>query len=318
MNSLNPKISIIMPIYNGQKYATECLESIAMQTFDDFECLIVDDGSTDSTIRIVDSFCATDTRFKIVETGHKGSSHARNVGFKDARGEFILFLDSDDFFHVDMLKIFHQEAVKNKTDITICSYRKFDTIAKEYSEKILSNPNAPRAVFNAEDIPDIIFNTFSGVVWNKLYRKNFLLKNDLTFAEDLVIGADSLFAFESLLRAKKMFYSGERLIDYRVNNPESDIGRARQYFSDISLTFDRLYAFVRKQKNSETFIRSLDNWVMKKCLWMYELDGDIIDPILGNILQKYELTRRPDDYYSPSSVRQKMIEAYHIRNVAVG
>lgn len=315
MSSQSPKISLIIPVYNGEKYVEECLKSIVRQSFSDFECIVADDGSTDATLEIIDRF--DDPRIQVINNNHKGSSYARNSGFGAARGEFVIFLDSDDFFHPDMLRAMYQQATTQDTDIVICNYKRFDTVTEEYSENVLNGRYAPEHVFEANDIPKHIFNIFSGVPWNKLYRKDFLIENSLTFAEDLVIGADSLFVHESLLLAKKIFYLDDCFISYRVNNPQSDVARARAYIPDIALTIDKLHAIIGGHKNHKEFLQSLDNWTMGKCIWIYELDECIVGPILEGVIRKYDLARYPDSYYySPSAVRENILREISVEAMA--
>ena len=303
--SQNPKVSLIIPIYNGEKYMAECLKSILCQSFSDFECIVADDGSTDTTLKIINSF--NDPRIKVIHNDHKGSSFARNAGFAISRGEFVIFLDSDDFFHEDMLQIMFQQIVEQDADIVICNYKRFDTVTKECSEKVLGNREMPTGIFSANDIPTLIFNIFSGVPWNKLYRKDFLIKNRLSFDEDLVIGADSLFVHESLLLAGKIFYIDRCLINYRVNNPGSDVARARNYIPDIASTIDKLHDVIKSHKNHKKFLQSLDNWSMGKCIWIYELDESVVGPILKGIVEKYKLTEYPEEYYHSRSEIREMI-----------
>lgn len=302
MNSNQLGVSIIIPVYNGEKFIGECLESITKQSYSNFECIIVDDGSTDRTVDVIQG--VADSRFKIIEGKHKGSSAARNKGFLEASGKYILFLDSDDVFHGDLLSSLYETIDEHKADIAICNYRRYDTVDGNYGEKVLKGVNLPSEVFNAHDIPEQILNIFSGVPWNKLYRKDFLKEKKITFLEDLVIGADSLFVHQTLLTTDKICYVDDTLVDYRVNNPNSDVAKAKGYLADISRTVDELYGFIRKREDYRLFERSFDNWAIGKCLWIYSLNDSQIDPILVDIVQKYELNLRPEGYYYQPSARE--------------
>jgi glycosyltransferase involved in cell wall biosynthesis len=295
-------VSIIIPVYNGEKFIGECLESIAKQLYSNFECIIVDDGSTDRTIDVIQG--VADSRFKIIEGEHKGSSAARNRGFLQASGQYVLFLDSDDVFQSNLLSSLYEAIDEHKVDVAICNYRKYDTINGNYSEKVLKEVDLPSEVFNAHDIPEQILNIFSGVPWNKLYRKDFLDKINITFLEDLVIGADSLFVHQTLLTADKIRFVDDILVDYRVNNPNSDVAKAKGYLADISRTVDELYAFIRKKEDYRLFVKSFDNWAIGKCLWIYSLNDSQIDPILIDIVKKYELNLRTKSYYYQLSARE--------------
>lgn len=106
MNSTNPTISIIIPIYNTEKYLRRCLDSIVAQTYKDFECIIVDDGSTDGSGKICDEYVAKDNRFKVFHKKNGGVSSARNLGLDNAKGEYIAFCDADDYVKENWLSEF--------------------------------------------------------------------------------------------------------------------------------------------------------------------------------------------------------------------
>ena len=123
-NVNTPEISIIIPGYNVQEYMDGCLESVITQTFGDFECICVDDGSTDDTGAIMDFFAQRDTRLRVIHQENGGLSNARNVGLDNARGKYIYFLDSDDYLHPQALEILHSFITMHDVDIVSCVYIK--------------------------------------------------------------------------------------------------------------------------------------------------------------------------------------------------
>lgn len=294
-------LSVIIPVYNGEEFIGECLRSLVRQSYLNFECVIVDDGSTDKTVDIIEQI--GDPRFKVVEGKHRGSSAARNAGFLESTSEYVIFLDGDDIFHEDLLLSLYQSISINKADIAICNYRKYDTIHETYSDKILKDAITSPYTFNCYDMPECILNIFSGVAWNKLYRKGFLEEKNITFLESLVIGADSLFVHTTLLSAGRICYIDDILIDYRVNNSRSDVGRAAGYLGDISQTVDELYSVLDKRLDKSLFMRSFDNWAIGKCLWIHSLRNGRIDPVLSDLVQKYKLDSKSKDYYYQASAR---------------
>lgn len=305
MGNILPEISIVIPVYNGERFIGECLESLVRQSYSSFECIVVDDGSTDRTADIV--YNTGDSRFRMIEGTHRGSSVARNRGFLDATGEYVLFLDADDIFHANLLSNLHETNESRQADIVICNYRKYDTVHGTYTDGILNITGHLDKVFNAYDIPESILNIFSGVPWNKLYRKSFLEEMGIKFLENLVIGADSVFVHETLLTSERICYLEEVLIDYRVNNPASDVARAKNYLTDISQTVDELYDFLSKKEDYLLFLRSFDNWAMGKCLWIYSLNNNQADTTLVDLIRKYGLNLRPDDYYDQVYARDLLL-----------
>ena len=120
------KISVIVPIYNVKEYVLGCLKSLAAQTFDDFECICVDDGSTDNSGKIADKFALSDKRFSVIHQANGGLSDARNTGMKNASGEYVFFLDSDDYLHPQTLEILFNAAQKYGVDVVNCSSKNTD------------------------------------------------------------------------------------------------------------------------------------------------------------------------------------------------
>jgi len=130
-----PKISIIIPIYNEEKYLRRCLNSVQNQTFTEWQAICVDDGSTDNSGKIVKEYAAKDKRFVVVHKKNGGQSDARNVGVDLAKGEFVLYLDSDDFIHPQTLELLHKFAIDNDADMVVF---KFDAAARKKMEKMLA------------------------------------------------------------------------------------------------------------------------------------------------------------------------------------
>ena len=151
----------------------------------------------------------------------------------------------------------------------------------------------------------IIYSTSSAVLHGiNCIEKNFSKIKILCFLDGLVIGADSLFVHKAHLAADRICYVDDILVDYRVNNPNSDVERAGNYLADISRTVDELYSVISGEDNHVIFLRSFDNWAIGKCLWIYKLRGDQIDPVLVDIVRRYDLSSRPKDYYYQVSARE--------------
>jgi len=117
-------ISIIIPVYNVEDYLARCLESILFQSFKDFEVLLIDDGSTDGSGKICDAYAQNDTRIRVIHKVNGGVSSARNVGLNNANGQYISFVDSDDFVHPCFLEFLYNSIKSSKADISICDYEK--------------------------------------------------------------------------------------------------------------------------------------------------------------------------------------------------
>ncbi len=221
----NIAISIIIPVYNVEKYLRECLDSILNQTFQDFEIICVDDGSTDKSLEILQEYKRKDDRFVILQQRHSGAGSARNNGIRLAEGKYIQFLDSDDYFEPTLLEEMYNHAEKFNADLTVCSSRKVDD---EGNITETESPNFPinidkvpmEKVFNREDFKEDIFSLFTPVVWNKLIKKSFLKENNLEFPK-LSIYEDIAFMHSVVACANKIVVFNKELINYRFNRQGS-------------------------------------------------------------------------------------------------
>lgn len=174
-----PVISIIVPIYNVERWLSRCLSSIQDQTFNKYECLLINDGSTDESIKIAQKFEQDDSRFKIFNKKNGGLSDARNYGIVRAKGRYIVFIDSDDFVEKKYLELLINEIMKNKAQIAICGFYITDEDGNKLSEV---NPNEAKNIVTGKDALHYVFkqNGYVNVVaWNKIYQKN--LFDDIKF-----------------------------------------------------------------------------------------------------------------------------------------
>lgn len=165
-----PEVSVIVPIYNTSSFLEECLESVVAQTFQDFEAILVDDGSTDSSARIAEGFAKKDSRFRLVRQCNMGLSEARNTGLRNAQGNWIAFVDSDDVLSPDFLKTLWQAAIEMDVPVVASGIIAFSRqtprqgFSRKTSQRISSDEALVRA-FYQNAVPD-----FSAC--NKLYRKS--------------------------------------------------------------------------------------------------------------------------------------------------
>lgn len=164
----NEIISIVVPVYNVEKYLKECIDSILNQTYVKLEIILVDDGSTDSSGKICDEYLKKDNRIKVFHKLNGGLSDARNYGIKHANGKYIQFTDSDDFLDKDMIKILYNNAKENNSDVSICSFYTLKDGIKftdaTHKNKIFSRDEAIKASLLDKEIRNY--------AWNKLYKKS--------------------------------------------------------------------------------------------------------------------------------------------------
>lgn len=176
-----PKISIIVPVYNVEEFLPTCLDSILSQTFKDFEVICVNDGSPDNSAAILENYAAQDSRIKIITQDNAGLSAARNSGWEQAQGEYLYFLDSDDYIHPQMLEIMYKEITSDEYDFVCCQFRKvYGSLAKfpKYINYSCQEVVSPLSEFCAAN------GKISTNVWSKLYSRKAL--GDLRYISGLI------------------------------------------------------------------------------------------------------------------------------------
>lgn len=168
---MSPKVSIIIPVYNVEKYLERCINSVSNQSYTDIEIILVDDGSTDNSGMICELHAKKDSRIKVIHKKNGGLSDARNAGVAIASGQWISFIDSDDWIEEYFLENLVKEAEKNQCEIVGCSYRKVFEDSEYYS---VDNRYNLRIYENDEIMSNLIDNKIQQVVWNKLYKRSLL------------------------------------------------------------------------------------------------------------------------------------------------
>lgn len=203
-------ISIIVPVFGAEPYLDECILSLLRQTYEDIEIILVDDGSLDASGKICDQYAALDPRVRVIHKKSSGPSDARNAGLAMARGEYIGFMDSDDFISCDMFAFMKDLLEKNNADIAICGHVK--TLPRGRS--LPHNPSKKVIVMNSEKAIQkmLQFGYYESFVWNKLFRREIL--DGITFPSGHLY-EDLYTTYKMLDRAEKIVYSKEIKYYYR-------------------------------------------------------------------------------------------------------
>lgn len=216
------KVSVIVPVYNMERHLRRCLDSLLAQSLDDFEIICVDDGSTDSSGEILSEYAQKDERFEFIAQENRSAGAARNTGMKKASGEYLIFLDSDDFFDKDLLKKTYEKAKQDNSDIVLFGGYEFDqtTGTVTAADYLLNTDFAPEGVFDSNRIPDSIYSISTPAAWLKLFRREFVLSLGIGFQE-LRNSNDVFFTSITLAMAERISILNEKLVYYRVGNAES-------------------------------------------------------------------------------------------------
>ena len=260
------KISVIVPFYNSSNTLERCLKSILEQTYTNFEILCVNDGSTDCSEKLVKEYAAKDKRVKLINKKHGGVSSARNLGLKRAKGDFIQFVDSDDFIEPRMYEIMLNAMLENNADTVVC----------DFTHPCFRNylGNAVLDLTKKSDMLKYLQTTFASLVpWNKLYRRNTLTEpfdEELSFAEDDLFTMVNAFNCKKLVGVSDVLYhyyikpanTGEKSALNKLANPETCNNKDTIWYKRTSL-FEKnkagLLKFMSEEEAEEyAYIRVFD------------------------------------------------------------
>ncbi len=265
------KVSVIIPVYNVEKYLRQNLQSVAQQTLKDIEIICVDDGSTDSSYEIVKEFAAADSRFIPVQQKNAGAGAARNNGLRRARGKYLSFLDSDDFFEPDMLEQAYNKAEETNADFVVFNSDQYYEDEKEFKQVswvVRYAELPPYQPFGRRSMTDNIFKVFVGWAWDKLFNRKWVLENDLWFQEQRTSN-DMLFVFSAVAIAKRIAYveKGKVLAHQRRNN-KSSLSNTREKSWDC---FYNALTALRDRLKKEGIYREVEkdyiNYALHFALW---------------------------------------------------
>ena len=257
------KISVIIPVYNVEEYLKECLDSVCGQTLKEIEILCINDGSTDNSLTILNEYSKKDSRIKIYSKENKGQASARNLGIKKSQGEYISFVDSDDFIKKDMLEKLFFKSKENDLDLTMCKIATYDNQTKEIKDNVWYYMlgvfrDFEKDLFTHKDTKEFTCN-IAVTPFNKLYKADLLRDNNILFPEG-VIFEDEKFFFDVYLRAKRVSIVDEFLYYYRVNRKGStvDITKENDY-ADIIHISKQIRETFRQTGDYEDYKHLLNN-----------------------------------------------------------
>lgn len=253
----NSMISIIVPVYNVEQYLSKCLNSLVNQTYKDIEIICVNDGSLDNSIKILDDYAQKDSRIKVIDKENEGVSIARNIALKESSGEYIMFVDSDDWIDLNTCETAVNTAKEFNADVVMWSYiREYKTTSRP---KNIFNQNI--IIFEKNDIQNKLHRRFIGLlneelrcpenmdalapVWCKLYKSEIIKEHNISFKDIRSIGTyeDGLFNLFLFRYVKKAVFINMNLHHYRKVNPTSI---TTKYIKGLKEKSDRLYNIMQK------------------------------------------------------------------------
>lgn len=213
-------ISVILPVYNVGKFIGKCLASIISQSYTNMEIILVNDGSTDNSVEIINEYIDKDERIKLVNSENKGVSVARNIGLEKSQGDFIVFIDSDDYIAPDFMS--YMLAIYKQTNADIClSMNNFSTKDKEQVKKDSIN-----TISAEKGVAELLYPRIRMGVWNKLWKREFIEKNHFRFLEGQHTGEGLIFMTNAAQYANCIGVGRRKVYCYRLDNDESATTKA--------------------------------------------------------------------------------------------
>lgn len=263
----NPILSVIVPVYNAEKYLDNCINSILNQTFTNFELILVDDGSKDRSAEICDKYADIDGRVKVIHKTNGGVRSARNEGLKESKGIYVSYADADDWLDLDAYESMMRLVVQEDADILACGY-----IEENPDGTILRSNEVKTGVYRGRIIEDKVLTKvlYTGdfysaglipALWNKIFRKDILTKNQFNVSDAIVLGEDSVVTYPALLEADCIVVDNSICsYHYRIIQTSMAHSFNQRIFQDAFLLYQNL-SEVFKAKNNENMLVQLNYYI---------------------------------------------------------
>ena len=319
MDNHEIKVSVVMPIYNAGDYLTRAIGDVLSQTLSELELICVNDGSTDNSLSIVKSFMKKDQRIKLINEKNAGTSVARNVGLEAASGQYIIFLDADDFYEKNLLKLLYEAAEKDNLDVAVAKFDIYNDNQNKFSlpmEEPHSGIFVDNSVSSKNEYPDFILSSTTGYVWNKLFRTTFVKNMEISFDPELYVFEDVLFVCSALALAERVAKIDDILIHHRVYSEQSRARLFRKYYSQVPVVYKKLKDFLMQRGLYIPLKRGYLNFSAGRCYRIYNLLWDDGKERLWNLLH--------EEYYAEFNWHQhektdfESLEVYEfVANVAL-
>lgn len=270
-DSYQPKISVIVPVFNVEQVLPQCIESILNQTFKDFEVIFVDDGSEDNSLNILYHYEDMDSRICVLSQQNKYAGVARNRAMQIAKGDYLIFLDSDDFFEQNLLEEMYGSITRENCDICVCGATSYNHVSGEKSSmpwfcKTKFIPENTVFSKNSSEYNPYIYCFTTPAPWNKMFKRSFIQKNNLWF-QNTRSANDMFFVLLSLSLADKIVINAKELIAYRINNKNSlQATQDKDFYAFYEATY-KLKLVLIERGIYEVVKNSFINFALDFCLY---------------------------------------------------
>lgn len=319
---MNPKISIIVPIYNAEKTLHRCIDSILSQDYTDFELLLIDDGSKDASGKICDIYAENDERIRVIHKENSGVSDSRNMALDEAKGEYLQFLDSDDWITQNATRLLVESAEKNHCDMVIADF--YRVIGERLSHK---GSIDEEGVLSKEEFANLMMENpadfYYGVLWNKLYKREIIEKYNFRMDSKISWCEDFMFNLEYIRFCERIFVL-QVPIYYYVKTKGSLVSQGMSITKTIKtkmMVFEYYTDFYKQVLTNEEYERK------RVQIYRYLMDvasDEIVPPLFISKSKKLgeerSLTNREigkGDGYFIEDYRNRKLMAYYLEPIAI-
>ena len=248
------KVSIIVPVYNNEKYVKKCITSLLSQTEIDIEIIIIDDGSTDDSFKVCEELSKIDNRIVLIHQENAGVSSARNKGIQVAKGDYIGFVDSDDWIDKEMYSMLYYKAINESADIVMCDAeiiymdgrRKEDTFYTINDMDSLSKELAPNTLVE-----------IAGAVWRAIYRKKLIIENNVLFQENIKFSEDRIFNLQCISKMNKLLYIKKGFYKRLVHDSSAVHSFHEDYFERVLISYNEIKDTIKDDWGNDENIKSV-------------------------------------------------------------
>ena len=287
------KVSVIVPVYNVYKYLDKCLNSLVNQTLKDIEIIIVNDGSTDSSLEIINKYASKYSNIKIINNTNHGQGYSRNVGIKLASSPYIYFLDGDDYLEYDALSIMYNKIVENNSDIVVCDiYKIYDNSKKIFKNFInYSDSNKINLMLSHQGVPA------------KLFKKSLFIDNNIFFPEcfyeDLAVNP------VIASKANEIIYVDIPLYNYVIRNGSTmNQNKFNPKINDIFIVLESLKKPLKNYKEELDYLY-IEHLLYSATLRYLDFSSDEYLDKINNIMKK--INYKDNVYYKKRNIKFKLI-----------
>lgn len=300
---MNPIVSVVVPVYNCEKYLDRLFESLKSQTFSSYEVLFVNDGSTDGSRAKLEQYKNTDSRFRIIDRSNGGEGAARNTGLDHAIGQYVCFFDSDDFVERDMLETLIRSAEATSADIVLCAIDAYYEERNEFKPNrwaVVEDIVPANEVFCPRNIEKLFF-AVVGYAANRVYRMSFVRQNQFRFQEIRTHG-DLSFSYSALAAAEKVVYVDSAFYHHRIREGSLSSTTQDKFWECLFEALEHLRCELCRLDIWDIYEREFINYVMQMSIWKfgkvfgttrYEMDRSLREKWFPH----FKLTTYPEDFF---------------------